>query len=101
MGWRNWNEFIFIGNTKPWDVSKIRHSAHGSGVYILMNRQKTPIYVGKSTDLQRRLLQHYYSDKMPQVCYFQSHKCSSDKSVECCENWFKRQLKPYYNEQGK
>jgi excinuclease UvrABC nuclease subunit len=70
------------------------------GVYVLMSRNNYPNYVGFTTNLRKRLLQHYASGDIP-VSKFRAYQTSSRDEGVRLEIELIDTLQPRYNMLGR
>ena len=67
------------------------------GVYIILNRNLDPQYVGSSTGLRRRLQEHLTKKDVPDSRYFRTYQTKSVNEAKKLERQLFRKHKPYYN----
>jgi len=71
------------------------------GVYELLNGDEIAIYVGKTSNLCRRLFQHYYTKDVPHVRFFRCYRVSRMKYASDFEAQLILENAPAYNVHGK
>jgi excinuclease UvrABC nuclease subunit len=74
MGFLKWDHKLF----HPSHLDNLTNNHFGGGIYRMYDKHKEIIYVGKSNDIHRRLLQHigkrtnsaYFIDQVEHIEYF-------------------------------
>jgi len=80
----------------PTNVSKI---CGCPGVYVILDRNYEPQYVGHSKDLGRRLGDHLEQGNIPDARYFRTYRTRSTKEAQTLERKLIGTLKPRHNVQ--
>jgi len=67
------------------------------GVYVILDRNHEPQYVGHSKNLVRRLEDHLTQEDIPDARYFRTYRTQSTKESEILERQLIRRLDPRHN----
>lgn len=67
------------------------------GVYVILDRNYEPQYVGHSKNLARRLDDHLKQEDIPDSRYFRTYRTRSTKEAQVLEKQLIRRLKPRHN----
>jgi len=67
------------------------------GVYVILNRNLDPQYVGSSSTLRRRLREHLAKKDIPDSRYFRTYQAKNTAEARRLEGHLFRKHKPYYN----
>jgi len=99
--WRVLNDhFVFKFYYNWWES---RDYPKGEGIYILLDEDLTPFYVGKTTDFRRRLNEHrlsnFYVNRsyVPHYVYYLVADRVPDPILRWAEKYFIEQLNPWVN----
>ena len=85
------------------DANQISQVENVPGVYIFKDESKTPIYVGKSIELKKRILSHFQSTTLKevkisqQVYHVETIKTGSELAALIMESRLIKELQPLYN----
>lgn len=86
---------------KGFSEKNIENVKEGPGVYKFFNPRDSLTYVGKTNNLQERLLQHLNEGDIPNVRKFEVKHTESTREAERMEKNIIQRSKPIHNEQNK
>src|ERR1700720_1151510 len=100
-------EGVFLGE-KPDPNKKLRDVPHKPGVYLMKDRLKRVIYVGKARDLRKRLSQYFMPSRkmtadlktralLDSVWDFEVHEVRSEPEALLLEGKLIKEFRPKYN----
>jgi len=84
---------------KGFSEKNIENVKEGPGVYKFFNPRDSLTYVGKTNNLQERLLQHLNEGDIPNVRKFEVKHTESTREAERMEKNIIQRSKPIHNEQ--
>lgn len=81
----------------PWTESDIRSTPEATGVYILRDSENVMIYIGMSTNLRQRLLEHWTKKDIPGVAFFDWYQTTDEENARKLEEKWIKKYSPKYN----
>lgn len=91
------SQYIRRWNTKSWNEENIFSISDVSGVYVLYDSEKRPLYVDITSNLRTKLHKHYNYDDIPEVAYFKCYHIREREGLILREE-LSRKLKPKYSD---
>ncbi|XOA43133.1 MAG: GIY-YIG nuclease family protein [Candidatus Nealsonbacteria bacterium] len=84
----------------PWSIKNIKDALSKTGVYVLRNDTSVEgiIYIGSTNNLERRLMEHFLSENIPEVLFFDWYQTSSIENARDLERSWIIKYNPKYNE---
>ena len=84
-------------NTRRFGVENVSDTPSVKGVYLIKDRYGRVQYVGKSTDLSRRLTEHLNSGDIGDARKFMAYQTRTEHAAEDLERKLIRRYCPPYN----
>lgn len=93
-------EFKYRSDILTWSIENVRNVPSEMGVYVLRNNPSMEgiIYVGSTNDLKRRLEEHFLSEDISEVLFFDYYKTYSIEEARKIEELWIVKYKPKYND---
>ena len=85
-------------NARHFGPMNISEALEGPGAYVLLNRSRQVQYVGSSSNLRRRLMEHLRQRDVPDSRYFRIYRTRSTSEARRLERQLYRRYKPPYND---
>lgn len=86
-------------NTKRFGPLNVSGICACPGVYVILDRNHEPQYVGHSKNLARRLDDHLTQEDIPDARHFRTYRTQSTREAQTLERQLVRKLKPRHNVQ--
>jgi len=83
-----------------WSIKGIKDAPSKTGAYVLRNDSSAEgiIYIGSTNNLERRLMEHFLSEDIPEVLFFDWYQTSNIENARYLErSWIIKYI-PKYNE---
>lgn len=93
-------KFIEKSGILSWSIKGIREAPSKTGVYVLRNDSSIEgiIYIGSTNNLERRLMEHFLSEDIPEVLFFDWYQTSNIENARSLERSWIIKYTPKYNE---